>query len=137
MNKYAIVKKGNHQYFVEEGDILEIPRIQAPEGKDIEFKEVLAIGTDDDFILGTPLVEGAKVIAFVIKQVKGAKKQGFKYKAKSRYRKRWGYRNLYTRLRIKEIVVPGQKATRTTKGTKSKGKATKRAASTKAKSTEK
>lgn len=106
MNKYAIVKKGHHQYFLEEGAIVEIPHVQAPEGKDIEFDEVLAVGTKDDFILGTPLVKGAKVVAFVIKHLKGDKKYGFKYKAKSRYRKRWGYRNLYTRLRVKEVVVP-------------------------------
>lgn len=105
--KFAIVKKGNHQYFLEEGQILEIPRIVAPEGKDYEFTEVLAAGDDKDFVLGTPVIEGAKVVVFVIKHKKGKKQGGFKYRAKSRYRRRWGYRTLYTRIRVKKVEVPG------------------------------
>ncbi len=105
--KFAIVKKGNHQYFLEEGQILEIPRIAAPEGKDYEFTEVLAAGDDKDFILGTPVIEGAKVVVFVVKHKKGKKQSGFKYRAKSRYRRRWGYRTLYTRIRVKKVEVPG------------------------------
>ena len=106
---YAIVKKGNHQYFLEEGQILEIPRIDVEEGKDYVFDQVLAAGTDSDFLLGTPYVEGAKVVVFVIKHVKGEKKYGFKYKAKSRYRRKWGYRNLFTRIRVKKIELGNKK----------------------------
>ena len=109
MNKYAIVKKGNHQYFLEEGDILEIPRLKAEEGKEYTFSEVLALGTDKNFLLGTPFVENASVTVFIVKHVKGDKKQGFKYKAKSRYRKTWGYRNLTTRIRVVSVNEPGSK----------------------------
>ena len=131
MNKYAIVKKGHHQYFLEEGDLLEIPRIKVEEGKEYIFDEVLALGTDKDFLLGTPYVEGAKVKVFVVKHVKGDKKQGFKYKAKSRYRKTWGYRNLFTRIRVVSVEAPGSKSTT------EKKKATKTASAKKAPVTKK
>ena len=123
MNKYAIVKKGNHQYFLEEGAVLEIPHVKIPEGQDFEFTEVLAMGDDKDFILGTPIIEGAKVIVFVKKHVKGPKEYGFKYKAKSRYRKRWGYRRIFTRILVKQVVMPGEKVAVSKKTTKTQTKA--------------
>jgi len=112
MNKYAIVKKGNHQFFLEEGEILDLPRMNIPEGKEYIFEDILALGTDKQFYLGTPLVEKAKVKVFVVKHTKGSKERGFKYKSKSRYRKTWGYRTLYTRVRVVEVLEPGAKTSK-------------------------
>lgn len=56
---------------------------------------------------GTPLVAGAKVTAQVVEQGRGPKKVIFKYKSKTRYRKRTGHRQPFTRLAIEQIVAPG------------------------------
>ncbi len=100
---YAIVRKGNHQYLLEKGALLEIPRINVPEGREYIFEEVLLASINNELKVGTPTVKGAYVKVFVIKQVKGKKQRGFKYKAKSRYRRTWGYRNPTTRIRVIEI----------------------------------
>jgi len=104
-SNYAIVKKGHAQFVLHEGELLEIPRINVEEGKEYVFDEVLAIFKDGKSYIGTPIVKDAKVKVFVIKQVKGKKARGFKYKAKSRYRKQWGYRNPKTRIRVLSISV--------------------------------
>ena len=100
---YAIVKKGNSQFFLEQGALLEIPRINVPEGKEYKFEEVLLASVKNELKVGTPVINGAYVKVFVIKQLKGEKQRGFKYKAKSRYRKTWGYRTPKTRIRVIEI----------------------------------
>ena len=100
---YAIVRKGNAQYFLEQGALIEIPRINVPEGKEYKFEEVLLASIKNELKIGTPVIEGAYVKVFVIKQLKGEKQHGFKYKAKSRYRKTWGYRKPKTRIRVLEI----------------------------------
>lgn len=102
---YAIVKKGNAQYLLEQDQVLEIPKIDVDEGKEYIFEEVLVASKGGDFKIGTPVVKGAFVKVFVIKQVKGEKLHGFKYKAKSRYRRTWGYRKPVTRIRVIEIHV--------------------------------
>ena len=102
--KYAIVRRGKHQFYLELGKTYEIPRIDVPEGKEFVFEEVLAYGQDDDkFQIGTPVVKGVKVKVFVVKQLKGKKAHGFKYKAKSRYRRQWGYRTPMTRIKVLAI----------------------------------
>jgi|GEM_PF-1035581 len=110
MKDFAIVKNGNAQYYFEEGALLEIPRIKAEEGKVFRFKDVLLLSLGGEISIGTPTVENAFVEALVIKQSKGRKKRGFKFKAKSRYRKSWGYRTLFTRLRIMEISNGAKKS---------------------------
>ncbi len=65
---------------------------------------MLLISNDDDVSLGTPTIEGAKVIAEVEKQGKDKKIVVFKYKSKVRYRRKRGHRQLITELRVREIV---------------------------------
>ena len=109
MAKFAIVKYGNAQYYLEQGMLIDIPRIDAEEGKDFVFSDVLLVNDDKDTIVGKPTIKGAEVVVFIVKQLKGKKKYGVKYKAKSRYRRKWGYRNLKTRIRVKEIKVSSSK----------------------------
>jgi large subunit ribosomal protein L21 len=66
---------------------------------------VLMLGGDGEAHIGTPILEGARVIAEVIEHVRGAKILVFKYKNKTRYRRRYGHRQNYTRLSIKQIVT--------------------------------
>lgn len=98
-------------------------RLGVAEGKTIDLGRVLLIGDDKKVTVGTPTVEGAKVVATSKGEGKGDKVIVFKYKPKVRYRKKTGHRQLYTRLVIDEIVGPG-----VAKATPPKKKATKKAA---------
>ncbi len=100
---FAIVRHGKHQFYLVPGEKYDITHIDVPEGKELTFDKVLAMQKDGKFTLGTPIVDKAFVKVFVVKHKKGPKEYGFKYKAKSRYRKRWGYRQFYTRIRVIEV----------------------------------
>ena len=103
MEEFAIIQYGNAQYYLKKGAKLDLPRFKAQEGKEFTFDKVLLINQKGKIEVGTPYVNNAAVKVFVIKQVKGPKSRGFKYKAKSRYRRRWGYKQLYTRIRVLSI----------------------------------
>ena len=102
---YAIIRTGGHQYRVAPGDTIEVEKLQAEPGSQVELGEVLMVSNDDGVQVGTPLVEGAKVIATVLRQGKGKKLIVFKYKPKKRYRRKTGHRQNLTMLAIKEINV--------------------------------
>jgi large subunit ribosomal protein L21 len=102
---YAIIKHGGKQYKVKAGDILELDRIEGVEPKsEIEITEVLLVKGDDTKI-GTPLVEGAKVVAEVINHGRGKKVIIFKKRRRKDSKKKRGFRRDFTRVRIKEIVA--------------------------------
>lgn len=101
---YAIVKTGGKQYRAEPGSMLMVEKIEAEPGATVEFNEVLMVRTDDGVKVGAPHVAGAKVIAKVVRQGRGRKIIGFKYKAKKNERKRFGHRQAQTWLRVSEIV---------------------------------
>jgi len=77
------------------------------EGKIVELDRVLLIGDIDRLVVGTPTIDGAKVVATSQGEGKGKKIIVFKYKSKVRYRKKTGHRQPYTRLVIDKIVEPG------------------------------
>ena len=101
---YAVIKTGGKQYVVREGDVLRVEKLDAEEGANITFDEVLAVGHDDGLKVGTPVVEGAKVEAKVLKHGKGKKIIVFKYKPKKNYRKKQGHRQPYTEVQISKII---------------------------------
>ncbi len=74
------------------------------EGNTVELDRVLLITDNGKVTVGTPTIEGAKVIATSQKEDKGKKVIVFRYKSKVRYRKKTGHRQLYTRLRIDKII---------------------------------
>ena len=103
---YAVVKSGGHQFRAEEGSVIDVERLPIEEGDTIELDEVLLVVPDDgDPRIGQPLVEGAKVTATCISQLRGKKIFVWKYRPKKRYRRRQGHRQYYTRLRIDSISV--------------------------------
>ena len=107
---YAIIETGGKQYRVTPGQTLDVERLEVAEGKTVELDKVLLIGDGDKVSVGTPSVEGAKVVATSQGEGKGKKVIVFKYKPKVRYRKKTGHRQFFTRLLIDKIVEPGAKA---------------------------
>ena len=103
--KYAIVEDGGKQYKAIEGIVIDVDRFPAEEGEQIDLERVLLVAEDGEVTVGTPLVEGAKVQATVVSQVKGPKIVVFKYKPQVRYRVKQGHRQQYTRLMIDSITV--------------------------------
>ena len=102
---FAIIETGGKQYKVNEGDIIFIEKLEAAEGEKVTFDKVLAVVGDETTTFGTPVVEGAKVTAKVVKNGKGKKIHIFKYKPKKGYRRRQGHRQPYTQVQIESIAL--------------------------------
>ncbi len=100
---YAIVETGGKQYRVTEGQTLDVELLGVPEGDTVELDKVLLVGQDSGITVGTPYVDGAKVVADVAGEVKGEKLIIFKYKRKVRYRRKTGHRQHFTRIQITSI----------------------------------
>ena len=107
---YAIVRTGGKQYRVEEGRSLDVERLPAEEGATVELGDVLLIAEDGSVTIGTPTIEGARVLAVVDQQGRGPKIIVFNYKNKVRTRKKQGHRQAFTRLTVQDILRPGQEA---------------------------
>jgi len=107
---YAIVETGGKQYKVAPGQKIDVDRLAVAEGEDVELSRVLLIADGEDTIIGSPTIDGAKVIATCLGEQKGDKIIVFKYKPKVRYHRKTGHRQLYARLEIKKIVKPGEEA---------------------------
>lgn len=102
---YAIVETGGKQYQVQTGQIIDVERLPADVGDEVQLDQVLLVADEGELKVGQPTVEGAKVRATVLRQDKARKVLVFKFKPKERYRRKAGHRQPYTRLRIDEIVV--------------------------------
>jgi len=102
---YAIVATGGKQYRVEPGQRLEIEKLDAAGGSQIELGEVLLVADGDNVTVGQPTVPGARVVADVVGEVKGRKIIIFKYKNKVRYRRKTGHRQRYSRVVVRDIVT--------------------------------
>ena len=100
---YAVVSTGGKQYRVQEGDVLFVEKLNAEVDSIVELTEVLAVSNGESVKVGTPVVEGAKVLAKVVAQGKAKKITVFKYKAKKDYRKKTGHRQSYTKLVVEKI----------------------------------
>ncbi len=100
---FAVIKTGGKQYLVEPGKKIKIEKLEVEEGKEVIFDQVLLLENDKKLEIGTPLIEGAKVIAKILTQGKGDKVIAFKYKAKKRYHVKKGHRQLFTEVEITKI----------------------------------
>ncbi len=103
--KYAIIEDGGKQYKAVEGATIEVDRYPSEIGEKIDLDRVLLVADGDDISIGTPYLEGVKVAATVVSQIKGPKIVVFKYKPKIRYRVKTGHRQHYTRLKIDSIEL--------------------------------
>ena len=104
---YAIFKTGGKQYRVSPGDVLDVEKLPLEVGSVAEFDQVLAVSNDGELDVGAPTVSGARVLAEVQSHYKDRKIMVFKYKAKTRYRRKRGHRQNYTRLLIQDIQPGG------------------------------
>ncbi len=100
--KLAIIKTGGKQYIVKEGDKLKVEKINAKEGDEINFEDVLLVA-DNVVKIGTPKLESANVSAKVLKQGRTKKIVVFHYHSKTRYKKKAGHRQHFTEVAIEEI----------------------------------
>ena len=101
--EFAVIKTGGKQYLVEPAKKIKIEKIDKEEGGIFTFDEVLLIGNDKEIKVGTPFLLGAKVTATVLKQDKDEKVITFKYRAKTRYHKTIGHRQMYSLVEITKI----------------------------------
>ena len=103
-NQYAVVKTGGKQLRVSPGDLVRVEKLTGDPGEQISLDQVLMVG-GDDVKVGTPRVEGARVLATIQGEIKGPKLTIFKMKRRKRYRLTKGHRQHYTQLRIDSIEV--------------------------------
>lgn len=95
----AIIETGGKQYYVEEGTILYVEKLDVEADKTVNFDKVLMVNG----VAGRPYVDGAKVTAKVIKHGKNKKILVYKYRQKKKYRKLQGHRQPYTKLEVTKI----------------------------------
>ena len=100
---YAVVETGGKQYRVSPGQVIEVDRLAVEPGSRVELDKVLLVATGDEVVVGTPHVEGARVLAEAVDEVLGDKVIVFHFKPKVRIRRKKGHRQHHTRLAIKEI----------------------------------
>ena len=112
--KYAVIQTGGKQYQVKEGETLRVEKL-AVTGNEFVFDKVLLMVDGDKVEVGMPILEGVKVYASVIGEVKGEKIEVLKYKSKSRYRKHTGHRQKYSSVRIEGIGSKPAAAPKVTK----------------------
>jgi large subunit ribosomal protein L21 len=101
---YAVFKDGGHQFRATAGDRVTIELRPDPPGTEVVFDQVLLIGGETTRI-GTPTLSGARVVAVVEDAVAGPKLHGVKKRDKDCSRTRFGHRQKYTSVMIKEIVT--------------------------------
>lgn len=117
--KYAIIRTGGKQYRINEGDIIDVERLVAPDKK-VTFSEVLMVTDNGSVDLGTPLLSGVSVTGTVVDDIRGEKIRVAKYKAKVRYRRVTGHRQALTRVKIDSIVTGTTKKAKDTSATEAK-----------------
>lgn len=100
---YAIIKTGSKQYKVSVGDKLDVEKIELKEGEWTTFDQVLAIGEGRDINVGSPVLNGATVVAKVVKQHRAPKVTAFKFRRRKGYHLTKGHRQHLTQVQIVSI----------------------------------
>ena len=100
---YAVVKTGGKQYRVAKDTIIEVEKLDTPQGDTVTLEQVLLIADEGSTKIGTPIVSGASVKATVLSQKKGDKIIVFKKKRRQNYRRKNGHRQNLTVLKVTDI----------------------------------
>ncbi len=97
----AVIETGGKQYYVEEGTILYVEKLDVEASKEVKFDKVLMANG----VTGRPYLDNIVVVGEVLKHGKSKKIKVFKYNAKKKFRKTQGHRQPYTKVEIKSIVT--------------------------------
>ena len=104
---YAIIEDGSHQFRVREGDRIRIDRRDGKAGDELVFAKVLLItGQDGNPTIGTPDVEGARVVGKIVNQFRAKKIIIQKFRRRKNVRRRNGHRQPYTMVQITSVAQP-------------------------------
>ena len=107
---FAVIETGGKQYYVEEGTVLYVEKLDAEAGKKVSFDKVILVSDDGKVQVGNPYVKGVKVEGKVVSHGKGKKIIVFKMKAKKNERTKQGHRQPYTKVEITGIKTAAKKA---------------------------
>jgi large subunit ribosomal protein L21 len=107
---FAVIKTGGRQYRVVPDDVLEIGKIAGDVGTIVQLGEVLLVGGDTP-VLGAPTVAGASVAAEVLDHKRGPKVIAFKKRRRKNSKRKRGYRDEITVIRITEVLTDGKSPT--------------------------
>ncbi len=102
---YVIVDIQGQQFKVKQDQRLFVHRINAEQGSEVEFEKVMLIDNEGTITVGTPVVEGAKVVVEILSHLKGDKVLVFKKKRRKGHRKLNGHRQQFSEVRVKEIIA--------------------------------
>jgi large subunit ribosomal protein L21 len=106
---FAVIKTGGKQFRVATDEVIRIGRLGAKTGEIVTFP-VMMLGGDNP-VLGAPLIDGASVAAEVVDHGRGAKVIAFKKRRRKHSKRKRGYRDDFTVVRITEILTDGKKPT--------------------------
>ncbi|HOK46389.1 MAG TPA: 50S ribosomal protein L21 [Bryobacteraceae bacterium] len=102
---FAVIQTGGKQYRVSPGDEIDVEKLPWEAGVELELNSVLAVSREPGELLTGPELEGAKVLATIVRHGRGEKIRVFKFKRKKQYKRTIGHRQDYTRLKVTGIVV--------------------------------
>ncbi len=100
---FAVVRSGGKQFRVAPGESVRVEKLAGAIGDTVELDEVLLVGSEGDARIGTPLVEGAKVVGTITDQARGPKLTIFKMKRRKGYRRKAGHRQPYTEILVDRV----------------------------------
>lgn len=104
MSTWAVIRTGGKQYVVKEGQTISIEKIEGDKDSKITFDQILTLG-GEKVVVGTPLVDKAKVTGKLLETYKDKKIRVVKFKSKSRYLRTRGHRQQKTRVLVEKIQV--------------------------------
>ena len=114
--EYAVIESGGKQYFASIGEVITVDKIDKAVGDKINLEKILLLKQNNSLLIGSPLVEGAKVTGKILKQYQGEKLHVMKFKAKVHYRRRMGFRPQLTDIKIEDISTAKKSSVKSAKG---------------------
>jgi large subunit ribosomal protein L21 len=101
---FAVISTGGKQYRVSEGSVLRVEKLSVDAGANVEFDQVLMVGEGEKVKIGSPLVNGGKVVATVQSHGKGDKVTIVKFRRRKHYLRQGTHRQQYTEIKVTSIV---------------------------------
>ena len=134
---YAVFRSGGKQYRASKGEVVKLEKLEADEGANVKFDEVLLVGEGSNIKVGRPLVSGSSVSAKVLRQGKSKKVSVVKFRRRKNYLRQHTHRQFFTEVEITGITgagkapTPAKEAEEAPKKAAAKKKATKKPAAKK------